>query len=699
MWAERVAKALYPCATKMFPRGRWVNSLESVNEVTLLMNVHGIFRRSVPIWLNKMKGKGCILLPVVRTAAESRAVMNWEISSESDGEPEDSKQDAKNVEPGSAEDHAKQQQAAKQLALRNPMDEFVVMSVASTLGLHVMHRCEEVSGEEWDKKQFHECLQSGSLQSRMALAASGNLSTSAYEKASSLAHSSGCWKLLRPLGRTVRMASLAWGCIAMFMATLSQLCFQLWEKFPYKMWKLLVEPTEDMALEILGTPKCLLDSWSRRLLKRFNTVRKLLSGTLRAILIALGILLRWDTGRIECRHAQIRRLLRASRSSKWRILIRVAADFSLLRACLMSKLWRVKAHGKVAAKTRQKRRHGKYAGNLTGGGGLQRFLVGEYLRNHPCEGESKSERFLCANVYAQQVVDEGGPELERAKEGGAAGTVSHRAGGNSFQYRPRNRGSKRSLEDAVGDDQALLPLDKVARLDEERLELELQCIKDDFKSRKEKWDSEVEMRKAELGARSAQEHENMLEALQELKIDRVPDATTLPCSSEGFRFTFVRLPAPSLQIAKGILAGWHRDPKVQEVRRVLRKAWMHKCALIKQDSCWPIPASSDKFVRLSRCYTAGFCLCSGTGTDCKPGPELPLAFAKVILALVPKGSQLKQEFLAGNMFVVIYCIDEDEDYDVPENALFHVSYGNLNTHLFTMMKMQQHFEHAAGLMS
>ena len=135
--------------------------------------------------------------------------------------------------------------------------------------------------------------------------------------------------------------------------------------------------------------------------------------------------------------------------------------------------------------------------------------------------------------------------------------MSHRAGGNSFQYRPRNRGSKRSLEDAVGDDQALLPLDKVARLDEERLELELQCIKDDFKSRKEKWDSEVEMRKAELGARSAQEHENMLEALQELKIDRVPDATTLPCSSEGFRFTCVKLPPPSLQIAKSVMAGGH----------------------------------------------------------------------------------------------------------------------------------------------
>ena len=28
MWASSVAKALYPCATKMFPRGRWINSLE-----------------------------------------------------------------------------------------------------------------------------------------------------------------------------------------------------------------------------------------------------------------------------------------------------------------------------------------------------------------------------------------------------------------------------------------------------------------------------------------------------------------------------------------------------------------------------------------------------------------------------------------------------------------------------------------------
>ena len=80
--ADRVANALYPHGPPMFSRGRWINSLEPVKEVALLMNVHGIFRRSVPIWLNKMKGKGCILLPVVRTADESRAVMNWEISSE-----------------------------------------------------------------------------------------------------------------------------------------------------------------------------------------------------------------------------------------------------------------------------------------------------------------------------------------------------------------------------------------------------------------------------------------------------------------------------------------------------------------------------------------------------------------------------------------------------------------------------------------
>ena len=58
LWADRVANALYPHGTSMFSGGRWINSLEPVNEVALLMNVHGIFRRSVPIWLNKMKGKG-----------------------------------------------------------------------------------------------------------------------------------------------------------------------------------------------------------------------------------------------------------------------------------------------------------------------------------------------------------------------------------------------------------------------------------------------------------------------------------------------------------------------------------------------------------------------------------------------------------------------------------------------------------------
>ena len=80
----------------------------------------------------------------------------------------------------------------------------------------------------------------------------------------------------------------------------------------------------------------------------------------------------------------------------------------------------------------RRRRYGKLAGARTGGGGLQRLVVGKFLkgmRYKTCE--ERREYLTAANGEAMRLGAEGGPQLDALKKGALAGTISHRNGGSS----------------------------------------------------------------------------------------------------------------------------------------------------------------------------------------------------------------------------------------------------------------------------
>ena len=47
-WAQRVADAMYPAATPIFPRSRWLNSSKAMSE-TLLLSIHNTVSRSAGV--------------------------------------------------------------------------------------------------------------------------------------------------------------------------------------------------------------------------------------------------------------------------------------------------------------------------------------------------------------------------------------------------------------------------------------------------------------------------------------------------------------------------------------------------------------------------------------------------------------------------------------------------------------------------
>lgn len=85
-------------------------------------------------------------------------------------------------------------------------------------------------------------------------------------------------------------------------------------------------------------------------------------------------------------------------------------------------------------------RFGKYVGHLTGGGGLQRYWVGQFLKT--MQYKTRNERkqaFAEANRLAAEVRSQGGVDNEVAKGIAKCGTVAHAAGGRSFGQRGTKR--------------------------------------------------------------------------------------------------------------------------------------------------------------------------------------------------------------------------------------------------------------------
>jgi len=147
------------------------------------------------------------------------------------------------------------------------------------------------------------------------------------------------WRPLHVDAMTIGMASLAFAMLSATHCSLFMMVFMFMGTFPYRMWSLVIDCSIENASAILATPKCLLDSWSRAFLKKFNTVDRLLSDQARAILLAVGLVARFDICAIECRNAQIRRFCKSSET--WLPEFqRVSATFVLRRFRLLSLLRR-----------------------------------------------------------------------------------------------------------------------------------------------------------------------------------------------------------------------------------------------------------------------------------------------------------------------------------------------------------------------
>ena len=268
-WACRVAWALYPSIITVFPRHRWVSSLDSVQAYTLL-SLHNVLERAILRWLKVLEGK----VPSPVAVAHDVNIGAWQLpeDSESDDGDQAIAHDPKQA-PGSrwAEINKQNRGDSKRFVMSKPGNELVVSLATMQLSVKFLHAIERLGSEDWDKVQCHAFQTTGKCSSRMMEANSGRMEKSVLDEAGKLLAEPSRWEALPRQGQTICNSGLAFAMISSTVCCLEQLIWRQWRMYPYKLWSIVETPTRATAQAVLDDSCCLKDAWTESFLKRFPT--------------------------------------------------------------------------------------------------------------------------------------------------------------------------------------------------------------------------------------------------------------------------------------------------------------------------------------------------------------------------------------------------------------------------------------------
>jgi hypothetical protein len=275
----------------------------------------------------------------------------------------------------------------------------------------------------------------------MQIYSSGALTADLFLEVEGLMHQAEHWVALPTKTVTWRSMTAAFCMLSRLAAGVNQLMHQSFRGYPFRIFEILGADADAAARKILADSPCQRCSFSNAFIEKAapsksadgeellleERIRKLTSADVRFTLLCVAILVKCDTAKIECRHAAVRRLLRATPDCPSATAL-ASARFVLLRHRVCLRRWSQcsKSGGRerpVLPKKKQPRRRG-------GGGGLCRAFMSEYLRGRPkASREQRKDLFAEGMATFRELSD---TDREALRRKAMVGTVAHRTGGRAF---------------------------------------------------------------------------------------------------------------------------------------------------------------------------------------------------------------------------------------------------------------------------
>ena len=449
-WAYDTALALY-VPTSPLQRGRWMLNAKAYSEHGLLANVNDLGRRTFEVFnakhkpLSKSQGleatsatpaasaSGFALPAVVEL--KPRGTAAGSIRDVPGADATDSKRD-----DAIAEENKRLRGDALAFWQSDPAGLLAIMCTCLLVMSELFRQLVEMSGVKFDRKQAASEAAGKGRKFRLFEAATGRWTREFFETADRLMSGHSAWDHLPRRFQTERNQSYAYAILAKLIAGVRHHVgvFQL---FPFVIWTLPCAGAERSAaaLALLTTPICMVDEkFGRPFLARFSTLDALCGSCCLTLLLVLAMVVRCDTGRVECRYASIRRLLLA-KSTTWTSLIsKLSANYVCSQA-RTSEFSCVDADDELEADPEED------AAPSQGYGGPARYFVRKWLSGQydtggqSVVGRNKQERsksFTKMWETYRDIRQRGGEEWAELVNGGAMGTVASRIGAPSFGPKP-----------------------------------------------------------------------------------------------------------------------------------------------------------------------------------------------------------------------------------------------------------------------
>lgn len=226
----------------MFPRHRWMNSLQSVSDCALLANVHGVLLQAIPRWCAVLRGK------------PGHASV-WALDDDEAAEPGNG--DEATGEPTGGDVWQlfleKQRGDAARFAKSDPAGTLLIIRLALQPQVRLFCSIQDFASADWYAQALSAAAQDadGMLLSRMSTGYSGNEVARCLLRIRELMRTPTCWQLL-PLGlRTQARAMEAFAMLSRAACAVFQLMSLPKQGYPWKLWTLPYGGRSD-AEQVLG---------------------------------------------------------------------------------------------------------------------------------------------------------------------------------------------------------------------------------------------------------------------------------------------------------------------------------------------------------------------------------------------------------------------------------------------------------------
>lgn len=345
MVTRALLMALAPRAPSLFPRHRWTGADISTDEVGLFCCVHGLLQPAYLAFLVSCDFAPArpwvqrVPLATVAGAACAPVLAIEDLQEDGDEDEAPGDDEARGEEPQSEQsaaaqaredsalgqvDWARLNARARKLGfafvmMPKVLSKVIVLRKAiepfrSLMSSHLL-----LASRAWQLKQVAKLVEADDdnaqegLEYRLVVAASQRLEMTFFETVRKMVFEAREWRILAAGDATVGLCSLCFRLLARAACGVQELLASEHDKFPFKLFLLLEDPSLAEVFE--DAKDCELDGFSKGFIDHFKN-QGLANPDAIACLRCLATIAKVDISHIEARHASLRRLLHASPQAK-----------------------------------------------------------------------------------------------------------------------------------------------------------------------------------------------------------------------------------------------------------------------------------------------------------------------------------------------------------------------------------------------